>query len=44
VAGEARKKHAPARPETKYVFYRAQTWVGGLVCTKRNAHGVYSIA
>lgn len=44
VSGEARKKHAPARPETKYVFYRAETWVGGLVCTKRNAHGVYSIA
>lgn len=44
VSGEARKQHAPARPETKYVFYRAQTWVGGLVCTKRNAHGVYSIA
>lgn len=44
IAGEARKQHAPARPETKYVFYRAQTWVGGLVCTKRNAHGVYSIA
>jgi hypothetical protein len=44
VSGEARKQHAPARPETKYVFYRAQTWVGGLVCTRRNAHGVYSIA
>lgn len=44
VSGEARKQHAPARPETKYVFYRAQTWVGGLVCNKRNAHGVYSIA
>lgn len=44
VSGEARKQHAPARPETKYVFYRAQTWVGGLVCTKRNAQGVYSIA
>lgn len=44
VSGEARKQHAPARPETKYVFYRAQTWVGGLICNKRNAHGVYSIA
>jgi len=44
VAGEARKNHTPARPETKYVFYRARTWVGGLVCNKRNAHGVYSIA
>lgn len=44
IQGEARKQHNPARPETKYVFYRAQTWVGGLVCTKRNAQGVYSIA
>ena len=44
VSGEARKKHTPARPETKYVIYRAQTWVGGLVCSKRNAQGVYSIA
>jgi hypothetical protein len=37
-------KHKPARPEDRYVFYRAVTWVGGLVCNQRNAHGVYSIA
>ncbi len=44
VDGENMKKHFPARPENKYVFYRAQTWMGGLVCKKRNANGVYSIA
>lgn len=44
VAGENMKKHAPARPENKYVFYRAVTYAGGLVCNQRNAHGVYSIA
>lgn len=44
VQGENNKKHMPARPENKYVFYRARTWVGGLVCDQRNCHGVYSIA
>jgi hypothetical protein len=44
VDGENMKKHFPARPENKYVFYRAMTWMGGLVCKKRNANGVYSIA
>lgn len=44
IEGESMKKHNPARPESKYVFYRALTWVGGLVCTQRNAQGVYSIA
>lgn len=44
VQGENKKNHNPARPENKYVFYRAQTWVGGLVCDQRNCHGVYSIA
>jgi hypothetical protein len=44
VDGENMKKHAPARPENKYVFYRAVTWVGGLVTNQRNCHGVYSIA
>lgn len=44
VQGENAKKHNPARPENKYVFYRAQTWVGGLVCDQRNCHGVYSIS
>jgi hypothetical protein len=42
--GEDMKKHFPARPENKYVFYRAMTYIGGLICNKRNAHGVYSIA
>lgn len=44
IEGESMKKHNPARPESKYVFYRAMTWVGGLICTQRNANGVYSIA
>jgi hypothetical protein len=44
ITGESMKKHNPARPENKYVFYRAVTWVGGLVCDQRNCHGVYSIA
>jgi hypothetical protein len=43
IDGENMKKHFPARPENKYVFYRAMTWMGGLTCNKRNAHGVYSI-
>lgn len=44
VDGENMKKHNPARPENKYVFYRAQTYMGGLVCNRRNSCGVYSIA
>jgi hypothetical protein len=44
IEGESMKKHTPARPHDKYVFYRAQTWMGGLVCRQRNAQGVYSIA
>lgn len=44
VDGENNKKHAPARPEDKYVFYRANTWVGGLVCRQRNSSGVYAFA
>lgn len=44
IAGENMKKHAPARPENKYVFYRAVTYAGALVCRQRNSHGVYSIA
>lgn len=44
VQGEDRQKQAPARPETQYVFYRALTYAGGLICTQRNANGVYSIA
>ena len=44
VSGENMKKHAPARPENKYVFYRAVTYAGALICRQRNSHGVYSIA
>jgi hypothetical protein len=44
VDGENMRKHAPARPENKYVFYRSVTFAGGLVCNSRNRHGVYSIA
>jgi len=43
VQGENGKDHKPSRPEDKYVFYRARTWVGGLVCDQRNAQGVYAI-
>lgn len=42
--GEDMKRHNPARPEDKYVLYRAMTWTGGLVCERRNTSGVYSIA
>lgn len=41
--GEDMKKHSPARPEDKYVLYRAMTWTGGVVCKQRNTSGVYSI-
>lgn len=41
--GEHMKMHAPARPENKYVLYRAKTWTGGLVCNQRNTSGVYAI-
>ena len=44
ISGEDGKDHSPARPETKYVHYRAKTWAGGLVCDQRNSQGVYSIA
>jgi hypothetical protein len=44
IDGEDMQKHAPARPENRYVFYRAITWAGGLVCDQRNANGVYSIS
>lgn len=42
VEGEDEKKHNPARPEDKYVFYMAKTWVGGLGCKRRNGCGVYA--
>ncbi len=44
IQGEDGQDHRPARPENKYVFYRAKTWAGGLICRQRNAQGVYSIA
>lgn len=44
VEGEADKQHAPARPENVYAFFRAQTWVGGLTCNRRNSSGVYAFA
>lgn len=44
IEGENMKRHNPARPADQYVMYRALTWVGGLVCSQRNANGVYSIA
>lgn len=44
MAGEKDVDHTPARPETQYVYYKGRTYVGGLVCDRRNAHGIYSIA
>lgn len=44
VEGEDEKKHNPARPEDKYVFYMAKTWVGGMGCEQRNGCGVYAFA
>lgn len=41
--GEYMKKHNPARPEDKYVLYRAVTLTGGLVVKQRNTSGVYKI-
>jgi hypothetical protein len=44
VEGEDGKKHMPARPENKYVFYQAVTWVGGMISQRRNGCGVYAFA
>ena len=44
VEGEDKKKHTPARPEDKYVFYSAYTWVGGMIARRRNGCGVYAFA
>lgn len=43
MTGEYMKKHSPARPEDKYVMYRAVTLTGGLICRQRNTSGVYKI-
>jgi hypothetical protein len=42
--GEDGKQHNPARPENKYVVYRAVTWTMALTARQRNSAGVYSIA
>jgi hypothetical protein len=42
--GEDMKRHFPSRPEDKYVYYRAVTLTGGLVCKRRNSSGVYKLA
>jgi hypothetical protein len=39
--GEDMKTHAPARPENRYVMYRAVTWTGCMIARKLNCHGVY---
>lgn len=44
VEGENWTKQTPARPAEKYVFYRAHTYVGGLVAKRRNSCGVYAFA
>lgn len=41
--GEYMKKHNPARPEDRYVIYRAVTLTGGLVIRQRNTSGVYQL-
>jgi len=35
------KQHNPARPENKYVYYRAVTVTGGMTADQLNAQGVY---
>lgn len=44
IEGEKWKRHFPARPHDKYVFYRAHTLGQGLMCRQRNSSGVYTIA
>jgi hypothetical protein len=41
---ERNKRHSPARPHDKYVFYRAVTDTLGLVCRQRNTSGIITIA
>lgn len=40
--GEYLKKHSPARPEDKYVMYRAVTLTGGFIPRQRNTSAVYA--
>jgi len=42
--GEKMKRHAPARPATQYVMYRAITTTAVLCASQLNCHGVYEIA
>jgi len=42
--GEDMKRHAPARPENRYVMYQAVTWTGGFVADMLNCHGVYDFS
>jgi len=42
--GEKMKRHAPARPATQYVMYRAITTTAVLSASQLNCHGVYEIA
>lgn len=44
VDGEDEKQHNPARPEDRYTFFTAKTWVGGMAADQRNCHGVYAFA
>lgn len=44
IEDEDGKMHNPARPEDKYVFYKAKTFAGGMACNQRNGNGVYAFA
>ena len=42
--GEKMKRHAPARPATQYVMFRAITTTAVLCASQLNCHGVYEIS
>lgn len=44
VQGQDRVTHTPARPENRYVFYRAMTWAGTLCVRMRRSSGLITIA
>ncbi len=44
MSGEKMKRHAPARPATQYVMYRAMTTTATLCASQLNCHGVYEIS